>query len=301
MKINTVYRKGSREVNEDTIVVNEAEDIYAVIDGATGLGGLPGALASGIVGAELEKPAPLPLFEIMAEANKGLRLAVEKAYKDQGAALSLDQIPKHERSSCSVAAIKLHRNQAGKAISLEYVFAGDCMIFLQHKDSSIRQITYDHVDRLDEEAIAIMRSYWEKEFRTRDIKATSIEELKRLHERFKSRIKNLLQNNRHKLNSPDGYGIIDGDEQAIGFMEYGRIPLIAVEGILLLSDGLKLHPHREEKTATNTWLKAANMAFSSGLEELERHILEIEDSDPACIYYPRLKQHDDKSGILISF
>lgn len=107
------------------------------------------------------------------------------------------------------------------------------------------------------------------------------------HEHFKSKILNFLQENRNNLNSLDGYGIIDGDDKAINFIEHGMIPFIAVNKILLLSDGLRLHSHREKRADSNTWLVSAKTAFSSGLDSLEKQLLTIENSDPACIYYPR--------------
>ncbi|AND42276.1 hypothetical protein [Cytobacillus oceanisediminis] len=68
--------------------------------------------------------------------------------------------------------------------------------------------------------------------------------------------------------------------------------------ILWLSDGLKLHSHRDSDQE-ETWLTTAKVAFEKGLDDLEKNILKLEESDPACLFYPRLKQHDDKSGILI--
>lgn len=49
MKINTVYKQGNRNINEDAYVVNEGAAIFAAIDGATGLEGVPGHVASGAV------------------------------------------------------------------------------------------------------------------------------------------------------------------------------------------------------------------------------------------------------------
>ncbi|MDQ0199104.1 hypothetical protein [Neobacillus ginsengisoli] len=53
--IEVIYRKGSWDINEDTYVVNEEQGIFAVIDGATGLGGLSGSIASGITSQVLQE------------------------------------------------------------------------------------------------------------------------------------------------------------------------------------------------------------------------------------------------------
>ncbi|WP_368297522.1 hypothetical protein [Cytobacillus firmus] len=51
--------------------------------------------------------------------------------------------------------------------------------------------------------------------------------------------------NQNKPNTPEEYGIIDGAQEAADFLEYGHIPLLAVNKTLLLTDGLKLHSRRE--------------------------------------------------------
>lgn len=296
MQIKTVFTIGDRDINEDAMVVDPQQNIFAVIDGATGLGGLPGSLASGLIKKALEKEAFSPLRDKIIEGNTDLRETTESSNKEQHL---LEQIPKHERSSCGLAAIQIHKNEDGTAASMDWASAGDCMLFLQFKDQSIRQVTFDHIDRLDNEAIMLMQKEWDNYLNgISTIEDVSIEELKRKHQLFRKNVQELLQANRNKLNTPEGYGIIDGSHEAADFLEYGHIPLIAVNKILLLSDGLKLHSRRGSDQE-ETWLTTAKMAFEKGLDELEKYILQLEESDPACLFYPRLKQHDDKSGILI--
>jgi hypothetical protein len=55
MKIETIYRKGNRAINEDCFVINKVDRIFEVIDGATGVGGLSGDIASGNGLSRLEK------------------------------------------------------------------------------------------------------------------------------------------------------------------------------------------------------------------------------------------------------
>ncbi|MEW9109025.1 MAG: hypothetical protein AB2374_06730 [Cytobacillus gottheilii] len=295
MKISTVYTKGIGEVNEDAIVVNKGEDIFAVIDGATGLGGLSGAIAANIIKESLEQESNLSLLERVIDGNTKLHQAVEQQYKD----ISFEEIPKYKRSSCGISAIQIHRDPKGNPAFLEYVSAGDCMLFLQFSDASIRQVTYDHLDRLDLAAISKIEAKWRKLEKTEPIETLSPEKIKQKQTEFRQEEEELLRSNRNKLNTYEGYGIIDGDEDAIEFLESGKIPLIAIKQILLLSDGLKVHDHRNYPSK-NTWIQSAKKAFANGLETLEQEIIETETEDPACIYYPRLKQHDDKSGVLLT-
>jgi len=46
MKVTKVYEKGVGQINEDAYSINNGAAIYAVMDGATGLEGIPGYVAS---------------------------------------------------------------------------------------------------------------------------------------------------------------------------------------------------------------------------------------------------------------
>ena len=81
---------------------------------------------------------------MMKEANQALKEETEHLTK-----IKLDQVPKFERSTCGIAAIQLNNEN-----NLHYIASGDCMIFLEHKDGTIRSLTFDHLDRLDTKAIA---------------------------------------------------------------------------------------------------------------------------------------------------
>ncbi|WP_080843944.1 hypothetical protein [Cytobacillus gottheilii] len=294
MKISTVYTKGIGERNEDAIVLNKEEDIFAVIDGATGLGGLSGAIAANIIKESLEQKSDLTLLERVKNGNAMLQQAVEQQYEN----ISFEQIPKYKRSSCGISAIHIHRDATGNPAFLEYVSAGDCMLFLQFSDDSIRQVTYDHIDRLDLAVISKIETKWRTLEGTEPLETLSPERKKQKQTEFRQEEEELLRSNRNKLNTYEGYGIIDGDQKADQFLESGKIPLIAVKQILLISDGLKLHHHRDHPSQ-NTWIQSAEKAFTDGLQQLEQDIIKTEAADFACIYYPRLKQHDDKSGILL--
>ncbi|MCM3244935.1 hypothetical protein M3598_19470 [Cytobacillus oceanisediminis] len=179
MKISTVYQKGNRDINEDAIVVDTNKNIFAVIDGATGLGGLPGSLASGIIKESLEKDTPIEMKDKIIEGNIRLRAAAESNYGEQ---LSLEQIPKHKRSSCGLAAIKINKNPQGEASSIDFISAADCMLFLQFSDSSIRQITFNHIDKLDGVAISTIQKAWCDYLKIApNIEDISIEKQKQMH------------------------------------------------------------------------------------------------------------------------
>ncbi|OLN24124.1 hypothetical protein BTO30_01550 [Domibacillus antri] len=291
LHIESVYIRGQHSINEDAYVMNEQKKLFAVMDGATGLGGLPGSMAAEIVKQSLDTPGDQTLLQKVITGNKLLGEAVEKK-----TCRSISSIPKYERSTCGLAAIQLQDR------TMDFVSAGDCMLFVQYKNHSIRMLTFDQIDKLDALSIRKMQQLWEQKAAETETHPNelSMEEMKKILEEIRTGIAPLLRTNRDKLNTEDGYGIIDGSPEAAGFLETGSLPLLDAKKILLLSDGLKIHTKKEHPSQSDEWLKSAQMAFEKGLHHLADQIIKIEESDPSCYEYPRLKQHDDKSGILIS-
>ncbi|WP_226086082.1 protein phosphatase 2C domain-containing protein [Mesobacillus sp. S13] len=283
-KVEKVYEIGINKVNEDDFILDQNNNIYAVIDGATGLGGLSGKIASSIIkeGLLLDENQGT-LLEKAEFANRLLgKRTVELTNKE-----SMSHLPKEQRSSCGIAAVKIKMEQS----KMEYIHAGDCMLFIQYTDGSVRSLTKDHISPLDSIAI----TEFERLLKTNlsDLSDVSIEQAKEILDRERTGILDLLRENRAKLNTLGGYGILDGSEDATQFIEYGIISLNRVHQILLLSDGLQI--------PSCSWEETAGFAFDNGLEPLLKKINDLEMNDLLCLNYPRLKIADDKTGILLTF
>jgi hypothetical protein len=295
--IEFIYRKGSSQVNEDTYVVNKEQGIFAVIDGATGLGGLPGSIASGIISNALQEEKGCLLQRVL----KGNATLAEKAVEaiDHSKVKSIRDIEKHRRSCCALAAIEFSTSSPSDVIKMTYVSAADCLLFVQYKNGHIHQVNYDDIDYFDQKGLDLAKEQW-KNYLIENENPNEWESLKinQTIKDIRERVNPVLQQNRGKLNTSEGYGIIDGSQEVEDFLAAGTIPLVNVRKLLLLTDGLKIHSHRHKKIE-NEWLYTAKLAFEHGLDYLEKTILEIEENDPACYNYPRFKQHDDKTGILI--
>jgi hypothetical protein len=290
MKIETIYLKGNRDFNEDSFVINKEDRIFAVIDGATGVGGLSGDIASGIIREALE----VENGDIAERILKGNATLGTKTVETLGES-TMEDTPKYKRSSCGLAAIQI----SSSGVKMEYAAAADCLLFLQYKNNEIRQVNYDLVDPLDRAVIELVQKQWKCYVSgSDDPNEWEPSKIKQTLQEIRGMIQDILQANRNKMNTPEGYNIIDGSKTAEDFLESGVIPLINVKKILLLTDGLKIHSHRLEPIE-NEWLYSAKIAFEHGLSYLEKTILDIETNDAACYQYPRLKQHDDKTGILI--
>ncbi len=301
--IEKIYQPGNRPINEDAYVIEEKSGIFSVIDGATGLGGLSGKTASNILKSALEQgTANETLSMLVLKGNQSLGEASCKEWsalsgqkRDQ---VTLPMIPKAQRSSCGLAAIKLFQQPETLLGKMKYIHAGDCMIFVEYHNGDVRGLTYDHIDKLDHHAIELMVKEWNNRLKDgENPNSWPSEQIKAAMEDIRLNILPLLQSNRNKLNTSIGYGIVDGSPEVEHFLEGGTINLIDVKQILLLSDGLKLHL----KTSSSFgWEDTAKYAFKFGLSALLQKVLEMETGDPACYEYPRLKQHDDKTGILIT-
>ncbi|WML46185.1 hypothetical protein [Neobacillus sp. PS3-40] len=292
-KIERIYQKGSRDINEDAYVMNKEDGIFAVIDGATGVGGLSGIIASNIIrDAMLREDGNL-----LERVLKGNVILGEKAVVTLGEAgiKKIGDIPKYKRSSCSLAAIQLPLS----GLKMKYVTAGDCLLFIQYKNNEIRQVNHDHVAPLDSFGIHLAQTEWRKYVsENEDPNKWGLYEINQTTKAILEAVHDTLQQNRNKMNTSEGYGIIDGSEEVDEFLESGVIPLINVKKILLLSDGLRVHSNRNQ-VIENEWLYSAKLAFEHGLSYLEKTIMDIEINDLACYQYPRFKQHDDKTGLLI--
>lgn len=283
MRIQKVYKKGDNQVNEDSCVVSEVAQVFAAIDGATGLFGAPGYLASRTLQEELLKmKESSSLYQAIRQANERLGSKMVDYYETNIGKLAspvISEIPKSQRSTAGIVAVKIHPERK----TLAFVHAGDCMLFLRYKSGEIRSVTYDGIHYFDDLAIREMARLRE------DNPTISQQEIQNY-------VNPLLLNNKEKLNTNEGYGIIDGSEKALDYISHGRLPLSQVTDLLLVSDGLLLPT---DGSGVDIWMETAQLAFDDGLDSLVAEVEEREEQDAECKMYPRFKQRDDKTGILL--
>lgn len=287
-QVEWVYEKGSNQVNEDAYVLDEERGVFAVIDGATGLKGLPGKLASEVLKQELMDFQGESLLQTVTRGNRllGKKAASEMKVNE------VSQIPKEHRSLCALAGIQIHESE------LEYVHAGDCMLFIRFGDGTIHSVTRDHVFPLDDKAIAQYMDLWKaKTGDELNISGWNKEKIDTVKQDIFREIRPTLLENRKKVNVAGGYPALDGSSEAAEFLEYGWRQLENVTEILLLSDGMQLLGVKGD--FTDVWNETASYAFEYGVTKLMEKVMEQEREDYACIKYPRLKYADDKTGIFI--
>jgi hypothetical protein len=105
-----------------------------------------------------------------------------------------------------------------------------------------------------------------------------------------------LRRRRARLNQPDGYWMLGIDPRAAAAIEVSALELDAPARVLLASDGLwRLVDHFGRYDAAG--LLAA--AFRDGLARLLATLRQLEQDDPECRLVPRVKPHDDATGLAL--
>lgn len=280
--ISKVHKQGSAPANEDAYVENLERKLFAVIDGATGVGGLSGKIAAETMQHRLNTGNVADSF--ISLIQKGNTDLAERTKQELGQ--EINAIPKEKRSTCGMAAIQIHETY------MEYAQSGDCMIFVKYRDGGIQALSYDHVMRLDEKALSDLY----ESISWRIGADVSGEAFQKVYQEEKERIIPALAANRRKLNTVQGYSIMDGTAAAMDFLSYGRIPLQQVEKVLLLTDGMQIYG-----VDGDTWGETAMYAMEYGVERLLSYVVQQEGSDISLQRYPRFKHADDKTGILLEY
>lgn len=294
--VDTVYIKGSGSSNEDAYLADGERGFFAVIDGATALS--DDRRSAGDIAAKIVRDS------LAAWDGKGTLQDAVKCANEDLARKSADIYAessghaKADRSSCVLSAVLLEGTPDGIGM-LSYAHVGDCMLFTLSDDGSVQTLTCDQTFHLDAQAIRFIADEW-KHLLADGMSPDSLsrDEIGSLLRNIRQRATPLLRANREKMNTPDGYGALDGSSDAVKYLESGRVGMEHISKILLLSDGLFLTDRKGTDGAG--WIDTARYAFNHGLDALAQRVLDLEKSDPACCRYPRLKPSDDKTGILIS-
>lgn len=284
MNIESVSIKGSNEWNEDALILNEKFSIYGVADGATSLvpyrstkGETGGRRASQIVKNYFEgisdSENKSSLEELMINANT--LLGNEMIKED------IDTVKKDNVWTTGAAILRVFEHQ------IEYVQTGDCMIIALYSAGDYRVITRDQIAYFDNNS----KNEWVK----------AIREGLSTQKEIRKRVEPTIRKQKSKINTLDGYSVLDGSREAASFLETGKINRIKLSGLIICSDGLFPHDEINSINKNDTMGEIAKGVSSLGMKGYINRLNEIEKEDPECLKYPRTKRSDDKSGIYIKF
>jgi len=270
MDINIASEKGSGKINEDSFI--STNSTFGVFDGAASLtkwkndaGKTGGYIASNVVAREFTDP-DAQISDIARTANKILRQSMTKS----GIDVSLGK----NRWSTTIAAVRVNDN------TFDWVHIGDSVIIALYRDGSYKLISPYH--NHDVEVLALVKSLsgkkignlWEYE---PFLKASTI-----------------LQNNRNIT-----YGVLDGSNEALNFINSGTENLDNISNILLLTDGCFIP--QENPTGKEDFDTLVKLFKKKGLIGLKDYIRRLQQKDPNLWKYPRFKQSDDYTAIALNF
>jgi len=270
MKIDSVIEKGSSPINEDFLLIKN--NLYGVFDGMSSLvkyegpkGETGGFLAGKIAKDIFSKNQNKPLANIARDINKKLREEMKKE--------KINFNNPVESWSTTVAVIRIVKN------FLEYLQIGDSPIIIIYKNKPLDIFISEDWDK---ESLAL----WKK-----------LAQEGVLNIRNDERMVKQLVKVRRRLNID--YGSLNGQDDCFKFAQKGSIPLIGIRHVLLFTDGFFIPD--ENPRQNRNFNKIVELFSSSGLSGVKNYVRQIENSDPACINYPRFRKNDEVAAIAISF
>ncbi len=265
MNVNYIHEKGIKEVNEDSFLIKEK--LFGVFDGATSLKGFidaegrtGGQIASSIAKATFSQQDN-PLKELALEANENIREAMVKAGIDISDKLNL--------WCTNLAVVKIEEN------AVKWLQLSDAGILFIYSDDSFKVFSSDH----DLPTLLKWRELADKKT-----------------ENIRSMLKEQVDAVRRDLNVT--YGFLTGEKEVSKFFKEGEESIQEISHILIFSDGLTI-PSKDPSQPAK-WDILVNLYLQGGLKKVRDYIRNIEENDPKCWEYPRLKKHDDMTAISIA-
>ncbi|MBD0384923.1 protein phosphatase 2C domain-containing protein [Paenibacillus sedimenti] len=275
-----ITKKGVGVLNEDAIIMHPKANLYGALDGVSSL--VPylnskketgGFIAANLVKNYFESVTnPGSLKDHMIEVNDLLR--------EQMVLANIDLEKKEELWGAALAIVRIQDD------GVEFIQTGDCMILAVYANEEVRPLTWRQVSHLEAPAFA----KWQEGI-TKGLKSH-----KELHET----VIDTIRKNRYRANTDGGYGVLNGEKDAVRFFEYGKINLTYLKHIILLTDGMFL-PTNIVPEQSSYWSFVAQRILNKGIKLYTQELIELEDSDPECIQHIRFKKSDDKTAMVINF
>ncbi len=266
MKIGFVVDEGSSK--EDAHLIGE--NIFGVFDGFDGLNkyvgkdGKTGGLIAATIAMDAFSKNDKNLKELAMEANRRIKEKLSECNIDTG-----------ERRNVWGTNFAVVRIKDG---SFEWMQIADSLILAIYKDDSFKMLVgdYDH----DREVLQIWK----------ELAGERKENIREL-------IEAPLTEARDKMNI--AYGVLNGEEKAVDFIQSGVEELEGVKHILLFTDGIIMP--KEDPAQEDDWGVFVKLFLDGGLENVRDYVRNLEKNDPKCWKYPRYKRYDDITAISISF
>ncbi|WP_138420796.1 protein phosphatase 2C domain-containing protein [Aquibacillus sediminis] len=274
MKVTYSYtEKGNGAHNED--VAGSFANVAWVIDGATPL--FPNHPITGdndVVWIVQQLQDCLPNFindsdTLATIITDALQFVREEAFKLNP---NLDCSNAYELPTFTIAMVRWANQK------LEYYVLGDSGIFVKSQ-GKVSYFTDQRLDRFSQQQEVVMK----------EIKASTLDP-----DEKESKMLDTLQQTRKLLNTPEGYSIGSLDAKGIPHGYTGNVPLDDGAKVLCFSDGFA---RLFELYHATDW-KMIELDVGSIKDYIDQ-IRQIETNDHTCTKYPRAKQQDDLTVMLI--
>ena len=269
MKVSSLYKHGTGTLNEDSLLVNGT--IFGVFDGATSLvgdtfeHGRTGGYIAAHTARDVFEQNDASLFELTERANR----AVFSGMRARG----VDTSQKERLWSTSAAVVRIRKDH------FDWIQTGDSIILAIYKDHTHKVMVADCDHDLE------TLQMWKKVALTEGPK----------------NIRQALEQQICKVRAQSNvtYGVINGEPEALDFIESGVEDLHSVKHILIFTDGLLIPS--ENPGARMNFNQLVDLFLAGGLDGIARYVHTLQRNDPDCFIYPRFKPHDDMAAVALSF
>ena len=165
---------------------------------------------------------------------------------------------------------------------IKLIMLGDCKLLLRQADGQVEAFDQSSVAPFDAKVVEALRA----------IQAGGETALSRITPMLTP----LIRGNRRWKNRPGGYGVLTADPACLAFAETARRPAADVTHLLLATDGFYRLVDTYGMLTAGELMQAA---LERGLAPLHAELRRLEDDDPECLAFPRLKARDDASAVLV--
>ena len=188
--------------------------------------------------------------------------------------LGSGEIREYELPSASLAAITVDER------GISAFRFGDCACYCKYSQGVRSMFGQSKLDSLD----GVVVSALTEEIR----RGSNLEQARRS-------IFGLLRRHRSMMNTPDGYGVLSLSNECLNYLESKTLEHEGLTGILLLTDGFSAI----ERYGNYDMESLFRECEQRGLDDMIREIRGVEREDELLVNFPRLKQHDDASALLL--
>ncbi|SCY48204.1 protein phosphatase 2C domain-containing protein [Desulfoluna spongiiphila] len=268
VEAETIHDQGTGAMNEDAVRVNGT--LFGVFDGATSLNGktfdsgATGGYLAATTAGDIFSRNDGPLMDLAHRANAAIRCMMLEN--------GVDVTCKENLWSTSAAVGRIEGDR------FHWVQSGDSPILAIYEDGSCDLLATG--DDHDLETLKL----WKETAASRT--GSILDELK-----------DQIRKVRSGMNIT--YGVMNGEAQAMDFLNHGSVSLEGIKHILLFTDGLFIP--REDPEAGMDFKTLVSLFLAGGLQAVKHHVRSVEHTDPGCRRYPRFKTHDDMAAIALSF